>query len=202
VTLGGVPEQLLARTRWEISVVFGFFSFVLDIAFALFPLLVLIFGLLWRCGKGKKLWALKFIHLAMVSLFWVPMMGTRLYHKATNYHFLRTLQSDSVASIEIGGITLDKEQDIVRVVAALNRAVWHVTNHDVGGPYVGMRIVLWSGDVRTFRIGRYHGKEGALVEFFRETDSSSTREDGDAFVPDLPTVLEDVGYALPPAGEW
>jgi len=181
---------------------FGFFSFVFDVAFAVIPVLLLALGLLWRYKKGKKLWTLQLAFLAIVSLFYVPVLGIRLCSKTTNYLFLRTLQPDSVVSIEIDATTLDEEQDIARIVTALNQAVWHVTNHDVGGPYESMIIALRSGNVRTFRIGRYHGKEGALVEFFRGTDGSSTWEDGDTYIPELPAVLEDIGYSLPPAGEW
>lgn len=178
---------------------FGPFFYVCDAGFTLFPLLLLlVLGVLdWRKKRSAGP-LLRLIPFALISVLWVPVLGIQLYYKTANYLFLNTLQASDVASITIGASGWNEQADIQNIVAALDHPVWHVTNHDVGGPYETMTIVLNSGQTKVFRVGRHDYKDGALIEFFRpHANGSGFWADGDTYIPELPAILENLGHSLP-----
>jgi hypothetical protein len=184
---------------------FGPAFYLFDIAFALFPLLPLILylisyhlGFANRRRKRDDRTLVGWIAFAFIGFLWVPIVGTRLYYKTANYLFLSTLRASDVANITVGESSWTQQTDLQGIVAALNRPIWHVTNHDIGGPYETLTITLHSGQVKIFRVGRHDDREGALIEFFRPFASGNGFwADGDTFIPVLPRLLESLGHTLP-----
>ena len=177
---------------------FGLFFYVCDAGFALFPLLLFVLGVInWRRKRSTGL-LLRLIPFALISVLWVPVLGIRFYYKTANHLFLNTLQASNVASIIIGESSWNEQVDIQNIVAALNHPIWHVTNHDFGGPYETMTIVLNSGHTKIFRVGRHDYKGGALIEFFRpHANGNGFWADGDTYIPELPAILDNLGHPLP-----
>jgi hypothetical protein len=116
----------------------------------------------------------------------------------TSYLFLKALNPNEVDSITINNVSFTDNSEIQRVTNSLNQAVWHIPNHDSGGPFVDMTVSLHSGSTLAFRIGRYNDKDAALVGqvFTRNSQIVLAQE---LYIPALPTTLESLNYSLPPA---
>ena len=132
-------------------------------------------------------------------LVFVVLLAPHYYGKIEAYWRLKTLSSAEVVKIEIDRTTWNTFNDIQGIVGRLNQAVWHETNHDGGGPFVKMTITLKSGDELAFRIGRYYGEAGAIIQFYREaTGEDIILEYGDTYIPGLAGLLDQMDYPLPP----
>jgi hypothetical protein len=177
---------------------FGVFGFIIGFGFANFPLIIAIGNIALARKKKREIpWAtvIQFLLFqVVVSYFLLPLY----FHQFENYYFIRTITAREVISIQVDSTTWTEPQDIETVVNSLNQAVWHETNHDIGGPFVTMTMTLQSGKIWKAHVGRYYEKDGAIFEFFHPMNEQGAYwSDGTAYVPGLMTTFENMGYSLP-----
>ena len=124
----------------------------------------------------------------------------RVSMQMENRSALHNLSVDSVGSIQVDHVQLEKPGDVKTVLAALHESCWYVHTAGDGGwaKTVDLVIQLRSGEQRRYRIGRLLRREGAVIDFIsQDPNSTLVRHYGYAFTLNLPKVLDDVGAPLP-----
>jgi hypothetical protein len=176
----------------------GIVPFIFEVATTFFPpLLAIKLFFAWRMTP-KNLQALVVFGMftgmsILITFFMLP----HLISKCNNFIFLRTVQSSDVISIKIDNTNLTDNHDIKIVTDALNRSVWRMANHNIGGPFVDMTMMLRSGSIMVFRVGRYNDENAAVIDTVGVVNGSISSVE--SYMPKFPSELEKLKYSLPPA---
>lgn len=185
-------------------------AFLLDMAFPLLWLLIslAILAVVLRSRKSK-------VETTQVSTSNMKTRGAiavivvalcfangifRLSRQLQNRSALHDISVDSVSSIRVGNVQLERSSEVSAVLAALRDSQWYVPTARDGGwaNTVDLVIRLRAGEQRRYRIGRFLRHEGAVVDFIgQDPRSPFVAHYGYAFVKQLPDVLERIGAALP-----
>jgi hypothetical protein len=113
---------------------------------------------------------------------------------------LHNLAADSVQSIQVGEVRLERPADVTSVVNALRNSQWFAHTAGDGGwaPAVVLLIRFKTGEERRYRVGRLLKREGAVIDFISQDVSSQfIGHDGYAFTKGLPDALDRLGAPLP-----
>jgi hypothetical protein len=119
----------------------------------------------------------------------------RFYFQTQGHLTLNNLKTDDVSYISIDNIVLTNPEQISQIVEALNDSAWYSPNHEQKGKEVSMIIVLQSGQTLHYHLSRFHDENSADLLFIRPLESGFLA-DGNAYIPNLPSILENVGYTL------
>ena len=177
----------------------GIFPFIFEIVTIIFFLILVIKLFFEWYYRPTNLYAISglifgLILIGVTALFFIGIFAPQF----VNFLFLKTLDPKEVASIKIGNVSWESDDDIEKIVAVLNRPIWHIPNHDSGGPFVEMTITLHSGSTFVFNVGRYNDKDAVLIGQVLTVNRSFQLIQYSYFAA-FPTTLESVGYLLPPA---
>lgn len=172
----------------------GLSSFLIELAFVIFPLAV--FAL-----TGHSIWFKREPNtqnhfLMVLTGAMLLMTGTRYASEVGHHVFLSRLSGDQVSRIQVGQAEISNEADIARVVTALNERRWFSSNHGGWAQPVDLVITMKSGAAYRYHVAHYQRQEGAIIEFTRPW-RFGTWHDGYVFCERLPSVLDQIGINLP-----
>jgi len=181
----------------------GVLSFALELFFTLLDLYILaipfVLVFIIKNSRGRVLFLLIGLFYTFI-LFVVqksPQMETaRFYHHSKNIALLESLKTEDVSYITFGEVKLIQSEQIRPIVEALNESTWYSPNHERRGKEVSMKISLQNGQEMNFQVSRFYDEDSAALLFTRSRDAGSWA-DGNAYVPKLPSLLENLGYRLP-----
>lgn len=173
----------------------GSSSFFVEILGISIPTIMFVVGVVSFCmalGKRdmRRVFSLAFM-VAFCGLL-VFIMGTRFYNQVQSREFLRTLQNNQIAEIDVGGTRITDPVQIRNIVTALSQIDWFSMNHGGTGKQLHFGITLGSGLRHTFGVAYYTREPGAVISFHR-----GGWHDGYAFARDLPKALAAAGSPLP-----
>ncbi len=120
----------------------------------------------------------------------------RFYYQTKNHNLLSSLRTEDVSFIALDNVIFEQPEQIHPIVAALNESTWYSPNHERRGNEVPMKIVLRNGQEMYFHLSRFYGEDSGDILFIRPY-TSGFWADGNAYVPTLPSILENLGYTLP-----
>jgi hypothetical protein len=166
----------------------------------LIPCVVLgFFGLvIWLIvGSGEKWWKqwVAWLFLA-VFLFLGYSYVTGIVAGLRGFHFLRTLQSDSVESISVDNVAVSDEPTKAVLVSALRHVRWFSSSHGGWAREVPLRIRLKNGREQEFTTALYLRQRGVVIRgTFRTRWSHGAYDCG--FSGELPDVLAASKIPLP-----
>ena len=181
----------------------GALSFAQELFFTILHLYIIcmpfVFALIIKDKRGRIL--LLFIGLlftfAVVAIQASPQMSmARFYYQTKNHISLNRLQPSDVSFIAFDSTVFAQPKEVELIIEALNGSSWYSPNHERTGPEVSMTIYLRDGQEMQFRLSRFSGENSANLLFTRPRNNGYWA-DGNAYVPKLPSILEDMGYMLP-----
>lgn len=122
--------------------------------------------------------------------------AARFYDEIQNHKRLNSLKVSDISFIVVEDLFLTQPEQIGPIVEALNASTWYSPRKgECMGKEVQMRVVLQTGEVVRLRISRFC-KEDAAALLFVEPLPSGFASGGEAYVPKLPSTLENLGYPL------
>lgn len=170
----------------------GTSSFLIELMPIVFPLLFLAGGIFTVKVEKSKIGYLLITFAVVVGFI----MGVRYFYQVRNHMLLDSLAGGEIAEIQVGTMALTQNQQIELVVDALRDNRWFSANHGGWAKTLPLVIKFKDGSLQRFRVAYYLRQEGAIIEFFRGTDSSYWA-DGYAFCPRLPGTLNEIGICIP-----
>ncbi|MBM3462332.1 MAG: hypothetical protein FJX76_09545 [Armatimonadetes bacterium] len=169
-------------------------SFLLESAPVLFALILLVAGLGMRASKQPQGRVLPLI-VAAIVMGWL--MGVRFFLQWKTHQYLERLDAASVRSILVGDQTIDKPEDVKRIVDALRGARWFSPNHGGYDRAMPFEIVGAVPPPVHFRVAVYRLETGAILLLSRGGGWS----DGYVFCRDLPAAMAAAGAPFS-SGKW
>jgi len=122
----------------------------------------------------------------------------RFYYQTKSHDLLSSLRVEDVSFIALENVIFERPEQIQPIVSALNESTWYSPNHERRGNEVPMKIILRNGQEMYFHISRFYGEDSGDILFIRPY-TSGFWANGNAYVPTLPSILENLGYTLPSA---
>jgi hypothetical protein len=111
---------------------------------------------------------------------------------------LHNITADSVESVQVGDIKIQRHADVAAVINALRQSRWFTSEHGGWAEEVNLVIHFKSGDDQRYRIARYLRREGAVIDYVGQGDDSNfVRHYGYSFAEQLPDILQRLGAPLP-----
>ena len=190
---------LFSKLTGIISIALELFFVLVFVSLFLFPLLVVPYlAVTHETNKYKRiLFIIVGFTLASISavVFSPQEKVTRFYSQTQRHLILHGLQVDDVSYITIDDVIFMQPEIISPIIEALNDSTWYSPNHERRGKEVPMTIVLRNGQSMDYHVSRFYDEDSADLLFIRPHDSGFW-VDGNALVPNLPSVLENAGYKL------
>lgn len=176
------------------SVLMGTLFYVLLFSFAVLT------GINSKTSTYQKIFFLiLLVVLSYVLLIWQSPQErmARFFAEIQNHRMLNNLKSGDVSFIVVDNTFLTQPEQISPIINALNNSTWYTPNHECRGKEIQMRIILQNGQVMCLNISRFCDEDSAAVLFVKPLPSGFA-SGGNAYVPQLPSTLEKLGYPLSP----
>src|SRR5258706_142562 len=145
----------------------GFWAFVEQLSFVLFPLLLLlmmIVGIRHTTNRSRG-FSLKGTAALIVLVLLPAVFGWKFIREVQARLFLTSLTSAEVTSFSIGAQQVTDEGKKSVVVQALREIQWFSPHHDGWAEPIELRIKLRSGEEKYFRVATYLREPGAVIDF-------------------------------------
>ena len=200
-----IPVLLACYLTWGfVSKFVGIKSIILEVALLVPNIIVVLpfIAVFFLKGIGKKITLLLFglfNAYMLVVFFQMPQTSiTRFYYQVKNHMELSNLSVNDISYITIGDVTIDRPEQIEPVVKVLNKSMWYSPNKsEHTSKEVPMMVVLRTGQKMEFLIAQFYDEDSVDLLFTRPNEWGYWA-DGNAYVPKLPSTLENLGYPLAP----